>query len=164
MGVPGIGKSRLVYELSRVVDAEPELVRWRQGRCLPYGEGITYWALGGMVKAQAGILESDSPEDAAAKLAAAVGGATREESERDWLAANDDWGKPLRVEIAGGNSYRIASAGSARPSDIAAAKLHFYYYSYLLFVIFLSISSISSISNILQNDYKVSNFNTISYF
>ena len=31
----------------------------------------------------------------------------------DWLAANDDWGKPLRIEIAGGNSYRVASAGSA---------------------------------------------------
>ena len=29
------------------------------GRSLPYGEGVTFWALGEIVKAQAGILESD---------------------------------------------------------------------------------------------------------
>ena len=37
----------------------PLLVTWRQGRCLPYGTGIAFWALGEIVKAQAGILESD---------------------------------------------------------------------------------------------------------
>jgi predicted ATPase/class 3 adenylate cyclase len=72
VGVPGIGKSRIVYELSRVADADPGLVTWRQGRCLPYGEGVSFWALGEMVKAQAGILESDGPETAEAKLAAAA--------------------------------------------------------------------------------------------
>ena len=55
VGVPGIGKSRLVYELSRIVDADPELITWRQGRCLAYGDGVTMWALGEIVKAQAGI-------------------------------------------------------------------------------------------------------------
>ena len=38
----------------------PSFVRWRQGRSLPYGEGVTFWALAEIVKAQAGILESDS--------------------------------------------------------------------------------------------------------
>jgi hypothetical protein len=33
---------------------------WRQGRSLPYGEGVTFWALGEMVKAQAGILDTDT--------------------------------------------------------------------------------------------------------
>ena len=56
VGVPGIGKSRLVYELSRVVEDDPELIYWRQGRSLPYGEGVTFWALSEIVKAQAGIL------------------------------------------------------------------------------------------------------------
>jgi tetratricopeptide (TPR) repeat protein len=74
VGVPGIGKSRLVYELSRVADAEEELIFWRQGRSLPYGEGITYWALAEMAKAQAGILDSDSPAEAERKLAEAVEG------------------------------------------------------------------------------------------
>jgi class 3 adenylate cyclase len=57
VGVPGIGKSRLVLELYETIERLPELISWRHGRCLPYGEGITFWALGEMVKAQAGILE-----------------------------------------------------------------------------------------------------------
>ncbi len=68
VGVPGIGKSRLVYELQRIVDADPELITWRQGRCLAYGDGITMWALGEIVKAQAGVLEQDSAADIKAKV------------------------------------------------------------------------------------------------
>src|SRR6266545_3508215 len=82
VGEPGVGKSRLAAELFAYVDAKPELIRWRQGRCLPYGEGITFWALGEIVKAEAGILESDSSEVAATKLEAAV---SAEEPERQWL-------------------------------------------------------------------------------
>ena len=82
VGEPGVGKSRLVAELFAYLETKPELTRWRQGRCLPYGEGITFWALGEIVKAEAGILESDSAEVAAAKLAAAV---SPEEPERRWL-------------------------------------------------------------------------------
>ena len=84
VGEPGLGKSRLVAELFEYVDGQPALVRWRQGRCLPYGEGITFWALGEIVKAQAGILESDTAEAAAAKLDAAV---PADESDREWLKA-----------------------------------------------------------------------------
>jgi class 3 adenylate cyclase/tetratricopeptide (TPR) repeat protein len=72
VGVPGIGKSRLVYELWRIVDADEQLIFWRQGRSLPYGEGVAYWALGEMAKAQAGILESDPTEEAERKLREAV--------------------------------------------------------------------------------------------
>ncbi|HEY3522311.1 MAG TPA: AAA family ATPase [Candidatus Limnocylindrales bacterium] len=72
VGVPGIGKSRLVYELFSALEVEDELRYWRQGRSLPYGEGVSFWALGEMVKAQAGILDGDEATDAAAKLAAAV--------------------------------------------------------------------------------------------
>ena len=68
VGVPGMGKSRLVQELSARIEAEPELTRWRQGRSLPYGEGVSYWALGEMVKGEAGILESDSTQVAQSKL------------------------------------------------------------------------------------------------
>jgi DNA-binding transcriptional ArsR family regulator len=68
VGVPGIGKSRLVFELFRILEADSELILWRHGRCLPYGEGVTFWALGEIVKAQAGILESDSRDEAERKL------------------------------------------------------------------------------------------------
>ena len=72
VGEPGVGKSRLCGELFGYIEDRPGLVRWRQGRCLPYGEGIAFWALGEVVKAEAGILESDSPEQAAAKLERAL--------------------------------------------------------------------------------------------
>jgi predicted ATPase len=81
VGGPGVGKSRLVAELFAHVDSTPDPVRWRQGRCLPYGEGITFWALGEIVKAEAGILESDSPEAAAQKL----DGVLVEGTDREWL-------------------------------------------------------------------------------
>ena len=68
VGEPGVGKTRLIAELIDYTDAKPGLFRWRQGRCLPYGEGIAFWALGEILKAEAGILESDSAEVAATKL------------------------------------------------------------------------------------------------
>ena len=58
--MPGIGKWRLGCELSQIVDADTELMSWQQGRSLPYGEGVGFWALGEMVKAQAGMLETDA--------------------------------------------------------------------------------------------------------
>jgi predicted ATPase len=84
-GEPGVGKSRLVPELRAFVDAQPELVAWRQGHCLPYGEGISFWALGEVLKAQAGILEFDGPATIAAKLADVVAAAVEEPAERQWL-------------------------------------------------------------------------------
>jgi len=68
VGVPGIGKSRLVAELYEEVDRRTDLIHWRQGRSLPYGEGVAFWAFAEMVKAQAGVLNSDSQEAVAAKV------------------------------------------------------------------------------------------------
>ena len=65
---PGIGKSRLVRELARHVDALPDLVTWRVGRCLPYGDGVSFWALGEIIKAHAGILDTDDQVTLSAKL------------------------------------------------------------------------------------------------
>ena len=72
VGAPGIGKSRLVYELFQAIEAEPGLTYWRQGRSLPYGEGVSFWSLGEIVKAQAGIKETDAPAAAEEKLRTAV--------------------------------------------------------------------------------------------
>jgi len=87
VGEPGIGKSRLVTELRATLDDRPELITWRHGRCLPYGEGITFWALGEIVKAEAGILESDDQHIAASKLDETVAGLFGDESERAWFAS-----------------------------------------------------------------------------
>ena len=85
VGVPGIGKSRLVYELSRFADADPELVTWRQGRCLAYGDGVTLWALSEIVKAQAGIVEQDSPDEVEQKLRAAVADVLADTGDSNWV-------------------------------------------------------------------------------
>ncbi|HET8651358.1 MAG TPA: adenylate/guanylate cyclase domain-containing protein [Gaiellaceae bacterium] len=85
VGVPGIGKSRLVHELFQQIDTRPELIYWRQGRCLPYGDGVAFWALGEIVKAHAGILEADPDERAARKLEAVVAEAVPEGADAAWV-------------------------------------------------------------------------------
>jgi class 3 adenylate cyclase/tetratricopeptide (TPR) repeat protein len=65
-GVAGIGKSRLSWELFKYVDGLALDVLWHSGRCLSYGEGISYWALSEMVRARFGIGETD-PDDVVAQ-------------------------------------------------------------------------------------------------
>ena len=68
----GVGKSRLMAEfLERIADRAFTL----QGRCLPYGDGITFWPLAEALKSACGIVNDDSAEPALAKLASLAGGA-----------------------------------------------------------------------------------------
>jgi class 3 adenylate cyclase/tetratricopeptide (TPR) repeat protein len=82
VGEPGVGKSRLVAELGHQLEESHEVVTWRQGRCLPYGEAVSFWPLGEIVKAHAGILESDTASDALDKLDAAI---REDEPDHQWL-------------------------------------------------------------------------------
>jgi class 3 adenylate cyclase/tetratricopeptide (TPR) repeat protein len=84
VGVPGIGKSRLVVELREAAAEDEEIITWRYGRCLPYGDGVTFWALGEIVKAQAGIRENDTASLAAEKLGRAVADVVPE-ADRRWV-------------------------------------------------------------------------------
>jgi class 3 adenylate cyclase/tetratricopeptide (TPR) repeat protein len=72
VGPPGIGKSRLVFELFRSIEAGKPLITWRQGRSPQHGEGIAYWALGEIFKRQAGVLDTDDAATAERKLGEAV--------------------------------------------------------------------------------------------
>ncbi len=115
VGVPGIGKSRLVQELWRLVDADEQLIVWRQGRSLPYGEGVAFWALGEMVKAQAGILESDSSEVASAKLERAATDLLADDRERAWVARHLRPLVGLAADVAGrGDEHRAEAAAAWR--------------------------------------------------
>src|SRR5438132_11702079 len=68
LGDAGVGKTRLLREFwERLGDRRREPLR-RTGRCLSYGQGITYWPLGEVLKEHLGILESDSPEGMRSRL------------------------------------------------------------------------------------------------
>jgi class 3 adenylate cyclase/tetratricopeptide (TPR) repeat protein len=113
VGEPGIGKSRLVYELFRAVEADAELIWWRHGRSLPYGEGVSFWALGEIVKAQAGILETDSPKAAEEKLRTAVAGV----EDAEWVVGH------LRPLVGVGGE---ADLGADRRGEAFAAWRRFF--------------------------------------
>jgi class 3 adenylate cyclase/tetratricopeptide (TPR) repeat protein len=89
IGGPGVGKSRLVYEFIKGVEGEPgtpgaadgsgaqaeragPAATVLRGRCLPYGDGITYWPVAEMVKDAAAIADADSPGSALGKIARLV--------------------------------------------------------------------------------------------
>ena len=90
-GDAGVGKSRLVAEfLERVQDRAPAPLVLR-GRCLPYGDGVTYWPLAEMLKAHAGIQDTDSTVEALAKI--------------ERVAAD----LPGAVDVAGADAARLAA-------------------------------------------------------
>ena len=67
-GDAGVGKSRLVREfLDRTQDGAPAPLVLR-GRCLPYGDGVTYWPLAEMLKAYAGIRDTDSASEVLGRI------------------------------------------------------------------------------------------------
>jgi class 3 adenylate cyclase/tetratricopeptide (TPR) repeat protein len=132
VGEPGIGKSRLVTELRAALDDRPDLVTWRHGRCLPYGEGITFWALGEIVKAEAGIRESDDRHAAAAKLDEAVAALSGDESERAWfhsrlatlVGADADGAAASREESFTAWRRFLESMAARHPTVVVVEDLH----------------------------------------
>lgn len=77
VGPPGIGKSRIADEFTRAVAGDHRVVI---GRCLPYGDGITYWplieivqALGGVGQATEQLGEDESATLVAERVAGAIG-------------------------------------------------------------------------------------------
>jgi predicted ATPase/class 3 adenylate cyclase len=68
VGEAGVGKSRMLRELERRLSVRPDAPAFYTGRCLPYGTGIVFWALGEVIRAGCGIVDSDSAEVAWSKL------------------------------------------------------------------------------------------------
>jgi len=124
VGVPGIGKSRLVWELFEGVEADPEFVTWRQGRSLPYGEGVTFWALGEMIAAQAGILDSDPADEAGAKLAATVSDLIEDPGEAAWVTEHVRALAGLETGGGGGDDRRSEATAAWRRFLEALAERH----------------------------------------
>jgi class 3 adenylate cyclase/tetratricopeptide (TPR) repeat protein len=72
VGDAGVGKTRLTAEF---VERAEERALVLEGRCLPYGDGITFWPVAEAVRAQAAIVNEDGGDEARQKLASFAGGA-----------------------------------------------------------------------------------------
>jgi class 3 adenylate cyclase/tetratricopeptide (TPR) repeat protein len=68
-GQGGIGKSRLAWEFLKYIDGVVESVMWHEGRSPAYGEGLTFWALGEMVRSRAGLLDTDDQATTRTRIA-----------------------------------------------------------------------------------------------
>jgi class 3 adenylate cyclase/tetratricopeptide (TPR) repeat protein len=82
-GQAGVGKSRLAWELRKYADGVVDKVFWHEGRSPAYGEGITFWALGEMVRSRADLIETDDPAITRDKLSKSVARFVAETDERD---------------------------------------------------------------------------------
>ena len=135
VGVPGIGKSRLVFELFQTIETgDYGIVYWRHGRSLPYGEGVTFWALGEIVKAQAGILESDAPSEAGEKLRQAVARFVEDAADAAWverhlrplagLETEEAWAGDRRDESFAAWRRFLEAIADERPLVLVFEDLH----------------------------------------
>ena len=84
LGSAGVGKSRVVHEFLQSVGADAQVLR---ARCLPYGEGITFWPIAEVAQAAAGIHPADAPETARGKLATLLEGTDERDAIVERVAA-----------------------------------------------------------------------------
>jgi class 3 adenylate cyclase/tetratricopeptide (TPR) repeat protein len=87
IGAAGIGKTRLAWEYSKYADGLIETVWYHDGRSPAYGDGITFWALGEMVRRRAGLVETDDEPTTRTRIAAVVAEHVPDEAERGWIEA-----------------------------------------------------------------------------
>jgi class 3 adenylate cyclase/tetratricopeptide (TPR) repeat protein len=85
VGPAGIGKSRLAREFLNHVDAEAEDFWLHHGRSPAYGEGLTFWALGEMIRQRAGLLETDDEATTRARIRTMVADNVPDEADRRWI-------------------------------------------------------------------------------
>ncbi len=85
VGEPGIGKTRITWELEKYIDGITDDIYWHHGRSPDYGEGLTFWALAEMVRQRAGISEMDDPAKSRMKLRTAVAQYAPTEEDQRWI-------------------------------------------------------------------------------
>ena len=85
IGPGGIGKTRLAWEFLKYLDGLLDVVWWHEGRSPAYGDGITFWALGEMVRGRAGLAETDDETITRAGVARIVREHVPDEAEARWI-------------------------------------------------------------------------------
>lgn len=123
LGEPGVGKSRLAAEFISSLEGEATAL---EGHCLSYGEGITYWPLAEIVRGAAGVVESDTAERRAARIATLVEGEERAESLAAALAAVAGVGEAATGpgEIAWAARTLFRALARSRPLVLVLDDLH----------------------------------------
>ncbi len=102
IGPAGIGKTRLAWEFRKYEDGLVEEVWFHDGRSPAYGDGISFWALGEMVRRRAGLIETDDEPTTRAKIAAKVIEIVPDETERRWI-------EPALLALLGLDAGSVAS-------------------------------------------------------
>jgi class 3 adenylate cyclase/predicted ATPase len=85
VGPAGIGKSRLAWELEKYVDGLVEGVWWHRGRSPSYGEDVSFWALGEMVRRRCGLAEDDDEQTTRQRVRQTVAEYVAGEDDRSWV-------------------------------------------------------------------------------
>ena len=114
IGPAGIGKSRLAWEFHKYIDGVVQDIYWHQGRSPAYGDGVTFWALGEMVRKRAGLAESDDADTTRDRIAAAVAEYVADPDERRWI-------EPRLLQLLG-----IEDAPAGEREDLFAAWRTFF--------------------------------------
>jgi class 3 adenylate cyclase/tetratricopeptide (TPR) repeat protein len=117
-GVGGIGKSRLAWEFLKYIDGLVEPVYWHAGRSPSYGSGLTFWALGEMIRSRVGLSETDDETTTRAKVAEATAQWVPDLEERRWI-------EPALLTLLGIEAVGAAGAGGSREQLFAAWRTFF---------------------------------------
>jgi predicted ATPase/class 3 adenylate cyclase len=113
IGPAGIGKSRLSWEFQKYLDGIVGTFLWHQGRAPAYGEGMTFWSLGEMVRSRARLAETDDERTTRRKIGEVLTTYVSDESERRWL-------EPALLALLG------IDAGATGPEQLFAAWRTFF--------------------------------------
>jgi tetratricopeptide (TPR) repeat protein len=85
IGEAGMGKTRLAWELRKYVGGLADDIYWHDGRSPAYDQGLTFWALGEMVRLRAGIAETEDAHRSRTKLRTAVADYVPSPADQEWL-------------------------------------------------------------------------------
>ena len=113
IGPGGIGKSRLAWEFEKYLDGIVGKIWWHHGRSPAYGQGISFWALGEMIRSRANVVETADEATTRAGIAAMLEERIPDESERRWI-------EPALLALLG------ISVGDLPPDQLFAAWRTFF--------------------------------------
>jgi class 3 adenylate cyclase len=123
LGSAGVGKSRLVHEFLQGAATDAKVLR---ARCLPYGEGITFWPIAELVQAAAGIDPTDPTETARGKLQGLLEGSDERDAIADRVAAAIGLSESVvpAEEIFWGVRKLLEATAQTKPLIVVIDDLH----------------------------------------